>query len=239
MLTLDTARGEATDWIARNDGFGLRLAVLVGVMLLVAAIDYARNRARATRWREYSFLLAMGSVGAAAGMAIDLVTSSISPEYFVEGKGLSAGASFRIEVLRLGAQAGFVVGCIGAGALLVANAAGKRRSSLPQRRLVVHSLAVVGIALAGASVLGACGAVLGLSTPSVTGVTIEPERLPRFEAVWWAHLGAYAGALVGLAARIVAIRRRRDVRSASTAPSSPENCGRSPGATRESPQSSY
>src|SRR5690349_1068126 len=114
----------ALRWLYQNDSLALRVALLLGLMLLLASIDYARNRQRATRGREYLFILAMGVVGSVVAMGIDLVTSSISPEYFLDGKGLRGQPSFQVGVLKVGAQAGFVAGFFVAGALLVANAPG-------------------------------------------------------------------------------------------------------------------
>jgi uncharacterized membrane protein YfcA len=67
--------------------YWFRVALLLFLMSVVAAIDWGRNRQGATRWKEYGFVIVSGVVGALFGLLNDLITSSISPEYFLFGKG--------------------------------------------------------------------------------------------------------------------------------------------------------
>lgn len=94
--------------------FGLRILVVVCLAVGVVAWDWRRHPQQPTRLYEYSFLLGCGVVGAAFGVVNDLITSSISLDYFVLGKGLAGGEGFRDRVMSLGAQAGFGAGIIGA-----------------------------------------------------------------------------------------------------------------------------
>lgn len=71
-------------------------------MLFVAALDLYRKGREATKFREYGFVLLAGAIGAAAGLVNDLITSSISPDYFILGKGLEDGPGFRMQVAIFG-----------------------------------------------------------------------------------------------------------------------------------------
>lgn len=77
--------------------FGARVTCLLVLMALVILVDLARNHSNATRHREYGFILLAGVVAALVGFVNDLITSSISPEFFVYGKGLAAGNGLRLQ----------------------------------------------------------------------------------------------------------------------------------------------
>ena len=164
----------------------------------VAGVELGLRGRRANRWREYSVVVLGGVVGAGIGVLIDLVTSSISPEYFVLGKGLEDGPGLQREILRLGMHAGFCAGVVSTGALLIA--AGRSSLARPGSlaRCVRASLSVAVSSLIGASSLGLLS-WMGLSTV----VSIDD---PRFTLVWMIHLGAYAGFLLQT---FVVIRRAR------------------------------
>jgi hypothetical protein len=98
-----------------------RIAALLLLAAAVAGLDYRRHGKVATKWREYSFLLFAGLVGAAFGMICDSITSRLSPDYFYYGKGLTAGPDFHKQVLELGAQAGFVAAFFAGACYLFAN----------------------------------------------------------------------------------------------------------------------
>ncbi|MHC4648133.1 MAG: hypothetical protein ACYTBJ_21950, partial [Planctomycetota bacterium] len=68
-----------------------RVFALLLLMSLSAAHDYWRNRGASRKWREYTFVVAGGLLAGLIGLLNDLITSSISPEYFCLGKGLAAG----------------------------------------------------------------------------------------------------------------------------------------------------
>ena len=71
-----------------DPSFGVRLLILLAVLGGIAGVDYWRNRQRATRWREYSFLLACATLGGLFGAAFDQLSVALSPEYFEVGKGI-------------------------------------------------------------------------------------------------------------------------------------------------------
>src|SRR5207302_4965498 len=67
-----------------------RIGIGVLVFALFAAIDLRRHGRRATRWREYLFVLAAVAAALAYGIANDQFTSRLSWEYYYYGKGLDA-----------------------------------------------------------------------------------------------------------------------------------------------------
>src|SRR5580658_10402493 len=93
--------------------FSYRVVLLLGLMLVVAAADFYWKGPQATKFREYGFIVIAGAIGAAVGLANDLITSSISPDYFILGKGLEDGPNFRAQAGLFGLQVGFSAGVIG------------------------------------------------------------------------------------------------------------------------------
>jgi len=186
-----------------------RLALLVLVLLLAALLELLLRGRRASRYREYSFLLAMGAFGAAVGAAIDGATSALSPEYFILGKGLSSGASLRGEALRLGAHAGFAAGCALSGTLLLLNRPRAELPAVPLSHLARNCGLIALAAIAGAGVLAAITSAFSLDLPFDPGHDLADSPRRRFALAWWTHLGAYLGALAGLLAQGRALRAAR------------------------------
>ena len=155
-------------------------------------IDLRKPAAERARFRVYSFILIVGALGAVFGMGVDSVTSQLSAEYFIFGKGLAAGSSFTGEVLALGAKAGFS-GALLVGCLFSYFNPDKRNVARLYRYLiwpVTFSLAF--------------GAVLGIWQYTSNAVTLEqiaflpPEQARMFTSVWMVHAGIYCGALISL-----------------------------------------
>jgi hypothetical protein len=189
-----------------------RLGVLAMLMSIVAGIDWRRNGAAATKWREYAFLLAAGLLGGLIGIANDLITSTISPDYFVIGKGIPADGYFRLHVVSLGFQAGLMMGMLVGGIYLIANNPKPNRRSLPLVQLFRFALPPIltAIALAplGALLIGRWDP-LNFRSPSQLGNLLNPTQATRFLTVWGMHLGIYAGGLLGTFYGVFAIRRCR------------------------------
>lgn len=189
-----------------------RLAALLLLMSIVAAIDWWRNRAAATRWREYSFLLAAGFLGGLIGVANDLVTSAISPDYFVVGKGIPADEHFRVHVVSLGFQAGLVMGMLIGGVYLIANNPSRHRSRLSMLRLFRFALPPVLAAVLCAPIVSwliSRWDPLNFRSPEQLGAILAPIQISQFLAVWGLHLGMYAGGLLGTVFAVFAIRQKR------------------------------
>jgi len=183
---------------------------------LVALLDVTRRGRSATRHREYAFWISCAIVGAVFGAATDAMTSRISVDYFVLGKGLDGdSARFAQEVLALGASAGSSAGFVVGGALLIAN---NPRRDVPQ--LEYGAL----LRLLIAPILGALTMALLLDAFSnwdVQGLGPELRRIlaerdvRRFLRVQRLHAGLYLGGVGGtvLAFRAVSSRRRQQPRA--------------------------
>lgn len=182
---------------------------------------------RSVRAKEYAFLAYAMLAAAAYAVAHDQVTATISPDYFLYGKGLAQDARpFRWAVTLLAVRASLGAGLLGGTALLVANNPGRdgRPQQLPYRTLV--GLSLVPLALAGlcAAVFGIINARAQVGTTTALAIGVAPYRTCRFVTVWAIHVGSYAGALLGIIASaslvvvrrwkpFVALRARRNMRN--------------------------
>lgn len=190
--------------------FWARLGVLLLLMIVGAAVDVRVRGRDATRPREYAFLLAAGAIGAVFALCVDQVTSRLSPEYFVIGKGLDEGPTFTRAVIELGLQAGLVAGLVLGGVLLLANQGKPGRPALPLSRVLLRA----GWPLGGALLVAPIGALAGVALfPSgmrgELARLLDAEPLERFMRVWGVHLGLYVGAIAGVIMAVVDVRRRR------------------------------
>ena len=206
-----------------NIPFWVRITALVVLMAVVAGVELWYRCGRATRWKEYLFILLAGCVAAVFGSLIDLITSSISPDYFIFGKGLPADG-IRWHAMALGLKAGFSAGGV-AGALCVfvgmlksakANISVQTIAMLSWRPFLTAGLsAVMGPLVWGWFGFDPLGFVDQLGGP------LGPDRVARFLTVWHIHLGVYLGLAVGVVWMIVAIRRlSAKARPAAGAPDS-------------------
>jgi len=188
-----------------------RVAALVVLLSAIAAVDLARHGSKATRWREYSFILAGGLAAGLFGLVNDLITSAISPEYFILGKGLPARA-LRQSAGELGLQAGSSAGVIAAAVMVYAATRGTRRPPFPIRSLCLLTwrpfVLAVGFGVAFPLLLSGSDP---LAITSSIEDLLEPSKVARFLMVWWVHLGLYLGLLAGVVWTVldVAGKRRR------------------------------
>src|SRR5580658_2209664 len=195
--------------------FSYRVALLLGLMAVAAAIDFWRLGKEAARYREYAFIWIAGLLGGLAGLANDCVTSSISPDYFILGKELEPGGGLRWRAGMYGLKAGLSAGIIGGAVCLVARA----RNAGFSTRQMGRSLQALWMPAAGAVLMGLALPVIaggfdpmGLST-SLDSL-LDADQIARFKKVWWIHTGLYAGLAVGLAGMI--IRQRIEERVMKT-----------------------
>lgn len=182
--------------------YSYRLLALALAVSLLVLYDRRHPPEHRHRHLEYFFLLTVGAAGALFGLVNDAITSSISPDYFVAGKGLPAGPGLRSEAMVLGAQAGFSASVIGAGILLVVN---RRRHAVSQ----LYRHAAWAFALNTLSGIG-----LGFVQHRFGWIELAEwtQLLPAggrqgFRTVWCTHLGVYAGGLAGLVVACVRVRR--------------------------------
>jgi hypothetical protein len=171
-----------------------------------------RDNANAMRARlkEYGFLLLAGCFGAAFAVMNDLITSWISPEYFVVGKGLEAGDGFLARVVWLAVKAGFAAGAGGGAIALYTNNPKPGSPSLPFMSLLVQVWKpIVCAALTGIG-LGAAAHFASLPSPlSGLSIVMAVDDARWFTVVWYVHLGLYVGLAIGVMLVVVAIRRKR------------------------------
>src|SRR5579859_1599925 len=144
------------DWWLRTDaGLLTRVAIGCSIFAMLAIIDFARHGRRATRWREYLFLVLAVAMAMIYGTANDAVASQISWEYFYYGKGLSDQlgpqvppdpVALRSAAIGVGLRATWSAGLIVGVALLIANNPRRGRSRLNYRTLVIVLLLVLATA---------------------------------------------------------------------------------------------
>jgi hypothetical protein len=108
--------------------FSYRIVLLLGLMLVVAVVDFYRKGPHATKFREYGFIVIAGVVGAVIGSVNDLITSSISPDYFILGKGFEESPDLRVQAALYGLKVGFSGAVIGSAICLFAS---RRKSAYP------------------------------------------------------------------------------------------------------------
>lgn len=183
--------------------FAWRVAALIGVAALFVLLDRRKPAAQRTRAGEYTFLFVMGLAGALFGAVNDWITSTLSPEYFIFGKGLDAGSNLTIDVLQLGGQAGFTAGVVGAAVVLYFTGGAISASRL-YRLAPVPFLA--------ATLTGAILGIVNWLTGGIHGFAnldgfLTPEQTERFHIVWSVHLGIYIGAALALIGVIGYVRR--------------------------------
>jgi hypothetical protein len=193
-----------------------RAAFLAGLMTVGAVIDYWQQGRAATRYKEYAFIWFTGLIGGLLGGANDLITSSISPQYFILGKGLESGAGFQMRAMVFGIKEGLSAGVI-AGAVSVYVA--RRKSQGPPLHL--DSLLYMLWRPIFCPVVGAVifPLLLGGSDPAGLRsklVNMDPALLitPPFLRVWWIHTGLYAGLLAGMIWLITSVVTRRKLPTA-------------------------
>ena len=210
-------------WLISDRSLPYRIAVGVLIFATLAIVDLRRNGSRATRWREYVFLLACVVAAMTYGIVNDLITSRISPEYFLYFKGalerVSNDAAMNpeahrgeldLQAVRIGALATWTAGLIAGAFVLVANSLG-RWPRLSMRQLAWFVPPIFIAAIIGAIALGVLGAKGGLiSLGDFREMVARDEFRPfRLMCVYGIHLGGYAGSLAGLIAAIALIARRR------------------------------
>ncbi|MFP4054181.1 MAG: hypothetical protein ACLFV7_10005 [Phycisphaerae bacterium] len=209
---------EFMTWLWFTDG-GLAVRIVAGVSIfaVLAAVELIRKGRDARRWKEYLFLLYAVCLAMAYGAINDLVTVSISWEYFYFGKNLAEEmgylippdfAALRIEAVKIGLMASWTAGLMFGVAALFAN---NPRGDLP--RLPTSTLVKLGLLpVAAAGVVAILSGLAGWHGmyDRFMPAGMDLIRHPRyFTAVWGAHLGAYFGGAGGMAAAVILILMRR------------------------------
>ena len=216
-----------TWWTKSTQGLLARIAIGAAIFAMLATVDLVRHGSRATRWREYLFLIAGVALACGYGIVNDQITSRISWEYFYYGKGLDDVLGSRIPpdskalawaVIKVGIEATWTAGLIVSVALLIANNPRPNRPRLPYRKLLSQFGFVALIAVCCSIILGVVGYLGGLIWISSDFRWLVHENLMRpshFMCVFGIHLGAYLGGTAGAiicACRIITLRKREDIK---------------------------
>jgi len=195
------------------------------VLIFLALTDLKKNGRRATRWREYTFLLLCVAVAVLYGIANDQITSRISWEYFYYGKELSPilgpdvppnPAALHWQAARIVAAATWWTGLIAGVAILFANNPSPRRPQLPYSRLAACLPMIVFITAIFASIFGIAGNhdLLNSISPDFRDMAALNLWHPHhFMTAYGIHLGGYMGGVMATIYgvwSIISERRRRN-----------------------------
>jgi hypothetical protein len=191
--------------------FYYRVALLVGLMAVAAGVDFWRHGREASKHREYGFVLIAGMAGGLMGFVNDCITSSISPDYFILGKGLEPGDDLRLRAGVYGLKAGLSAGVI-SGAVLLFAATRKLRFSPEQARRMLQWLwmPVLGAVLLAVALPVIAGGLDPMGLSARLDSVLDAEQIARFRRVWWIHTGLYGGLAAGLAAMIIGAREGKN-----------------------------
>jgi len=179
--------------------------------------DWVKNPSNPTRIYEYRFLLVAIGVWVTYGVVHDHVTATISPEYFLNAKGLaSSPRSFRVTVTMLAAKATYGPGALAGALLLFANNPTSKDKVLPQlsyRELFRICCYGVLLAMGCAVLLGTLSNLFGSRTVllDLANANGAEHRVRQFATVWGIHAGSYLGAFLGTVwgTMLVVSRRKR------------------------------
>lgn len=184
-----------------------RVAALVALMVAVAGAEVVIRGRNATRWKEYGFVLGAGLAAGLFGLANDLVTSSISPDYFVLAKGLPVDSLPQSAGL-LGFQAGFSAGAIAAAFCVYIATRSSRRPAFSLGRLAFLAWRPFALAVALAVLLPLLFSRFDpLDFEAMLAPILTPPQIGRFIRVWWIHGGLYLGLLTGVLWITIDIKR--------------------------------
>lgn len=198
--------------LAMSDpSFPYRLALGLIFFAGMGLSDLIRHPDNPKRVKEYGFLFGVSLVAMAYGIVHDFVTYTLSPDYFIIGKGLtSAVGGFNRDVVFLAMNATWTVGVLGAAVILVANNPNKLGHQLSYRSLTRLALIPFGVSLLFEIPFGVLSHVRADAiAPMLSRAGFSQDLGTRFITVWAMHLGAYIGAIIGLVFAVVTIIKRK------------------------------
>ncbi len=195
----------------QDDTWVIRMIAGLSALAVLAAIDLCRNPENPTRVKEYGFLFGVTGLTIAYGLIVDMVTYTISTEYFSVGKGLSgAEKSFYPDVAVMAVKAAWSAGLVVGVGLLVANNPRKDLPQLGYRGLARCLFFPLSLSVACGLILGFSARLSASSLSARVGLnSLGLESDSGFITVWGTHIGIYVGGLVGLILAVGRIRRGR------------------------------
>lgn len=210
-------------WLHSDAGLLARIGIGAAIFATLALIDLARNGRRATRWREYLFLLTACAMAMAYGVVNDRIASGISWEYFYFGKGLDQQLGLHVPpdpaavhwaACKVGLKATWSVGLLIGVALLLANNPKPGVRQLPYRSLMKFLLIALFVAGCFAAIGAALGSRgwLGWTSADLRAISRDDLFRPRrFQMVYGMNLGGYVGGAVATVFSVLSIRRSRRI----------------------------
>jgi hypothetical protein len=145
-----------------------------------------------SRIRAYGILLLASIAAGVVGLAFDQLTVTLSPEYFILGKGL-AEEGLRLQVAWLGFRSALPAGALVAGVGLLCSRA---RREFSWRSWLLRFAGGLPLALAilpFAMLLADPFAVRASSVEAMSDAACS-----RYLVVWGMHIGAYVGTALGI-----------------------------------------
>ena len=179
-----------------------RLGILVLCIAAMVTYDLIRKK-DLTRLKEYSVIILASLLTGVFGIIMDMITSEISPEYFLYGKGIHAKHDIIIMGCFAGISAGFVLTAI----LVFINRKNSRKFYILKYLPFCFILSVL-----FAAVMGFVRYHLLSYQFEDLEIIMKPMEIRRFMTVWFIHLGIYIGGVVGviLAGFIIWKKNRSD-----------------------------
>ena len=196
----------------------LRFPVVTGLFIIIALVDYAKNKERATRFKEYLFVLTLVALSMVLGILHDCITFYISPEYFQVAKGLGSNAKFFPDVILLALNASYSFGLVAGIALVAAN---NPSTKFPQLSYMQLSKFIVYPLIAAVLTSISLASIRPLIPIDFSSIFGDQVKFPQsFDTVALIHWGTYLGSAIGI---LIAIRKIRTARSKSKVLLKPSN----------------
>ena len=189
--------------------FSLKYRIIAGLMFFatLGILDLIKNPQNPKRLKEYGFLFSIVGITMLYGLLHDYITSTISPDYFVLGKGIeNATEGFNKDVAILALKATWSAGLAIGVAFLLANNPSKVKPQLKYKTLYQLLIYPLLLSVSAAIVLGIIFNLVVLNFSSPENDLLSPQSYKLFMTVWGIHIGSYAGGLLGIIVGIVRIR---------------------------------
>lgn len=150
-------------------------------------------------------LLALGALGAGVlGAAFDQLTVTLSPEYFLLGKGVGGDLDLRAAAAWVGFRGGLPLGALVVGVGLWVDGAG---AAVGWRQHLLGTLATAGVGAVVAAPL--LWFVDPFDVRAASAGVMSEAQASRYLLAWGAHGGLYAGVVAAALARAAGRRRER------------------------------
>jgi len=182
-----------------------RILLFVIFAIVMALYDYLRYK-RFIRTKEYAAVMLAGLVGGVYGGLNDIVTGTISPEYFIYGKDIPVDIFTLFSAVKVGLIAGISGGCV-LGIILIYI----RGTWFPQcsmLRTISQFWKPIACGILFSLVFALCfNRFDSFNLLEYTEAFLNPDQQHGFITVWWEHTGVYTGALAGSVWAVLSLRK--------------------------------